>query len=153
MRRAGTMLLAALLAAAFGVSAAQASRHHGRSAGTATVELRTTKLGAIVVDGAGFTLYEFTHDKKNKDTCMTISGCSSVWPALTVSGTPTAGAGVEAKKLSTITLSGGAHQVTYNGHPLYTYTGDSAPGETGYVGADEFGGHWYALNAKAKPVK
>ncbi len=65
----------------------------------------------------------------------------------------TAGAGVEAAKLSTITLPGGAHQVTYNGHPLYTYTGDAMPGETGYVGADEFGGHWYAQNAKAKPVK
>lgn len=153
MGRARALLLAATAAAAMGATAAaQARRHHGRAA-TATVGLRQTGLGPILVDGAGFTLFEFTRDRKNQNACMAISGCSSVWPALAVTGSPSAGPGVEASKLSTITLPGGSRQVTYRGHPLYTYSFDTGPGETGYVGASEFGGRWYTLNAKGKAIR
>jgi predicted lipoprotein with Yx(FWY)xxD motif len=150
------MLLAGALAAAVGTAAigsagAQPLRAHKAASGT--VQLRETSLGKILVNSAGFTLYEFSKDKKNNDICVTITGCKEVWPPLETSGSPTAGEGVNAKRLGTITLPGGGTQVTYYGHPLYTYSGDKGPGETSYVGASEFGGTWYALTAKGKKVK
>lgn len=148
------VLFAAVLVAAVGWGASASARPPvGHGAQAATVELRETHLGKILVNGSGFTLFEFTRDHKHKDSCVTISGCDEVWPPFTVTVTPTAGPGVTAKKLSTTTLPGGAKQVTYGGHPLYLYVGDKGPQETSYVGAFEFGGYWYALNAKGKSVK
>jgi predicted lipoprotein with Yx(FWY)xxD motif len=60
---------------------------------------------------------------------------------------------VKASSLSTIKLPGGASQVTYAGHPLYLYSGDSGPGETDYVGVSAFGGDWDAINAAGHAVK
>jgi predicted lipoprotein with Yx(FWY)xxD motif len=117
------------------------------------VQLRSTSLGKILVNGAGFTLYRFTRDSRNRNACVTISGCPEVWPALSTSGTPTAGPGVKASLLSTITLPGGAKQVTYAGHPLYLYAPASGPGETSYVGEVQFGGTWLAVNAAGNTVK
>lgn len=142
-----------LVAAASWAAVASARPPVGHSAQAATVELRETHLGKIIVNGSGFTLFEFTKDRKHKDSCVTISGCDEVWPPFTVTGTPTAGPGLVAKKLSTTTLPSGAKQVTYFGHPLYLYVGDKGPEETSYVGAHEFGGYWYALNAKGKAVR
>jgi predicted lipoprotein with Yx(FWY)xxD motif len=156
MKRHHTLLagaLAAALLAVAGIASAAAKPIRAHEATGATVALRETSLGMILVNSAGFTLYEFSKDKKNSDTCVTISGCDEVWPLLETSGAPIAGEGVNAKKLSTITVPGGGSQVTYYGHPLYTYVGDKGPGETSYVGAKEFGGTWYALTAKAKKVK
>src|ERR1700674_4939849 len=88
----------------------------------ATVTLRHTSLGSILVNSSGRTLYEFTHDRTNKNTCAPISGCSEAWPSLKTSGRPTGGSGVKASLLSSINLPGGGKQVTYAGHPLYTYS-------------------------------
>jgi len=118
-----------------------------------TVGLRHTSLGEVLVSASGRTLYEFSKDHTNKDTCTATAGCTETWPPLRASGKPTAGAGVRGSLLSTITLSGGAKQVTYAGHPLYLYSGDSGPGETSYVGARQFGGSWDALNASGRAVK
>jgi predicted lipoprotein with Yx(FWY)xxD motif len=60
---------------------------------------------------------------------------------------------VQASKLSSITLPGGAKQVTYMGHALYLYSGDEGPGETSYIGAREFGGSWYALTGAGRAVR
>jgi predicted lipoprotein with Yx(FWY)xxD motif len=123
----------------------------------ATVELRMTERGQILVDEAGFTLYMFTADKKHQDHCVNIEvmgeKCSSFWPALEVMGTPTAGTGIKAKYLGTTTLPGGGKQVTFKKKPLYTYAGDSMPGQTDYIGALAFTGYWYGLTAKGKMVK
>jgi predicted lipoprotein with Yx(FWY)xxD motif len=153
MKRCNSLLAGALIAAVSATGVADAHPLKAHKAEAATVQLRETSLGKILVNSSGLTLFEFTKDKKNKDECVTISGCAGVWPALEVSGTPSAGEGVDAKLLGTITLPGGAHQVTYDHHPLYGYVGESNPGETSYVGAKEFGGTWYALSAKAKKVK
>jgi hypothetical protein len=75
-----------------------------------------------------------------------------VWPALETSGKPTAGSGVKASLLSSIRISGGARQVTYDGHALYTYSADSR-GSTAYVGVSAFGGSWYAVSAAGHAVK
>jgi predicted lipoprotein with Yx(FWY)xxD motif len=116
------------------------------------IELRSTSLGKVLVNGRGFTLYAFSHDGRNKDRCVMTSGCVGVWPVASTHGKPRAGHGVKASLLGTIRLSGGVRQVTYAGHPLYTYSADSGPGETTYVGASEFGGVWRAVNSAGKPV-
>jgi predicted lipoprotein with Yx(FWY)xxD motif len=67
-------------------------------------------------------------------------------------GKPTAGPGVTASKLGTTKRSDGATEVTYNGHPLYTYAGDSAPGQTSGQGLDDYGAEWYALSGRGDKV-
>jgi predicted lipoprotein with Yx(FWY)xxD motif len=121
-----------------------------------TVKLRKTGLGKILVNSKGFTLYMFTRDRRNKDNCYKISSsfgrCRDSWPPLPTKGKPTAGPGVKASLLGKIKLPNGTWQVTYNGHPLYTYAFDSGPGQTSYVGCPQFGGTWKALNAAGKAV-
>jgi len=115
------------------------------SGGKASVKLASTELGKVIVDAKGRTLYLFEADKGPMSACS--GACASVWPPLTTSGKPSAGAGVTASKLGTTKRSDGATEVTYNGHPLYTYAGDSAPGETSGQGLDDYGAEWYALSA------
>ena len=155
------IFLAALLAGAVSVSTgavaqgavAQGAVPTAHAARAAKVTLRHTHLGNILATSSGFTLYEFTHDHSSANTCVHISECSATWPALQTSGRPTAGPGVRASLLSTTRLPGGKTQVTYAGHPLYLYSGDSRPGETSYVGESVFGGRWYALSASGATVK
>jgi predicted lipoprotein with Yx(FWY)xxD motif len=144
---AGAASAATVAGAQGGIPAAHAAR------GAARVTLRHTSLGAILATSSGFTLYEFTRDHAGANSCVHISGCSETWPALQTSGRPTAGPGVKASLLSTTRLPGGKTQVTYAGHPLYRYSGDSGPGETSYVGEKLFGGRWYAVNASGGTVK
>jgi predicted lipoprotein with Yx(FWY)xxD motif len=150
MKRSYVFLAVALASSASAAAAASADPGvpAARASRSATVQLRHTNVGSILVSSSGRTLYEFTKDHGNKDSCMAISGCSAVWPSLKASGRPTAGAGIKAALLSS---SGG--QVTYAGHPLYTYSGDSGPGATSYVGAKQFGGTWDAVNAAGGAVK
>lgn len=154
MNRACAFLTVVLASAAGAVSAANArgGPTPARAAGAATVELRHTSLGEILVDSAGHTLYEFTRDRGAKNSCVSISGCSRAWPSLPASGRPTAGPSVKSAELSSISVPGGK-QVTYAGHPLYTYVGDTRAGETGYVGVSAFGGSWYAINASGQAVR
>lgn len=143
-------LASAMIASAVGAADARVPVAH--ATGASTVQLRNTSLGKILVDSSGFTLYEFTKDPRNKDTCVKVSGCSAVWPALGAHGSPTAGPGVKASLLSSIKLPGGARQVTYAGHPLYRYSEAGERGETSYVGVSHFGGKWLAVNASGHAV-
>jgi predicted lipoprotein with Yx(FWY)xxD motif len=151
MKRTCVFLAVALASAASAATVASAQSNHpaGHASSAATVQLRHTSLGSILVSSSGGTLYEFTRDHGNKNSCATIGGCSSVWPSLKASGRPTAGSGVKASLLSTTS----GNQVIYAGHPLYTYSGDSGPGKTSYVGAKSFGGTWYAINASGGTIK
>jgi predicted lipoprotein with Yx(FWY)xxD motif len=151
MKRTYVFLAVALASAASAVTIASAQSNHPatHASRAATVQLRHTSLGSILVSSSGRTLYEFTRDHGKKSSCAAISGCSAVWPSLKASGSPTAGPGVRASLLSTTS----GNQVTYAGHPLYTYSGDSGPGKTSYVGFKSFGGTWYALNASGGVVK
>jgi predicted lipoprotein with Yx(FWY)xxD motif len=123
------------------------------AARVAKVQLRHTSSGRILVNGSGFTLYRFTRDSRNKDTCAKVSECPANWPALRSSGKPIAGPGVKASLLGTIALPGGGRQVTYAGHPLYTYAAASERGETVYIGAMQFGGTWDAVSSSGSLVK
>ena len=150
------IFLAGVLASAVSASAvagAQAGLPTAHASRVAKVELRRTSLGKVLVDSSGDTLYRFSKDSHNKDTCQSINKCFGTWPALSTSARPVAGPGVKSSLLSTIKLSDGARQVTYAGHPLYRYAETSEAGETAYVGAEQFGGTWYALNAAGSTVK
>lgn len=146
--------LAGIVAGVASVSAiAGASVPGGHISRATRVGLRSTSVGRILVNGSGSTLYMFTKDSRRRNRCVSIRGCSAVWKALTTRGKPTAGRGVRAPLLSTVRLRGGARQVTYAGHPLYLYSAASEPGQTYYVGVMQFGGKWYALNARGHAVR
>ena len=115
-----------------------------------TVDTATTSLGTVLVSSAGRTLYLLTADTATSSACS--GSCVSVWPPLTVSGTPTAGPGVDGSKLGTITRADGTKQVTYAGHPLYTFAGDSAAGDVRGEGIHSFGGTWEALTPAGTPA-
>jgi predicted lipoprotein with Yx(FWY)xxD motif len=109
---------------------------------TGTVSTRQTKLGRVLVDASGRTLYLFEKDKGAMSSCS--GACASIWPPLTA-GKAKAGTGVAAAKLGTAKRSDGKTEVTYAGHPLYTYAGDQKPGDVQGQGLDQFGAEWYVL--------
>ena len=121
------------------------------ASGTASVALAQSNLGKILVDGQGRTLYLFEADKGTASACD--GACASAWPPLTTDDQPVAGAGVSASKLGTTKRGDGTTEVTYNGHPLYTYAGDSAPGQTNGQRSDGFGAEWYVLSAAGTPIE
>jgi predicted lipoprotein with Yx(FWY)xxD motif len=114
------------------------------------VDLRSTKLGMILVGPSGRTLYLFAKDTGTSSTCY--GACADVWPPLTTSGTPQAGAGVSASLLGTTKRTDGSTEVTYHGHPLYYYDGDSAPGQTTGQAINQFGALWYVLSASGAAI-
>jgi predicted lipoprotein with Yx(FWY)xxD motif len=106
----------------------------------------------LLVNARGFTLYAFTKDRLRQDRCIKIKRCTGTWPIVATHGRPHAGRGVKRSKLGTIKLSNGKVQVTYAGHPLYTYSGDGSPGSTFYLGVSNFGGRWPGLRASGALV-
>jgi predicted lipoprotein with Yx(FWY)xxD motif len=101
-------------------------------------------LGQILVDSRGRTLYLFEGDSGTRSACT--GGCAAAWPPLRASGTPVAGSGITASKLGTSARADGKPQVTYDGHPLYLYTGDQSSGDVNGEGVNAFGAPWYALS-------
>ena len=147
LARAALLPLAALAVAACGGggSAATAAPPKTTSGGSATVGVANSSLGSILVNSTGDTLYLFKADSSTSSACT--GACASAWPPLLANGTPTAGTGLTASKLGTISRSGGNRQVTYNGHPLYLFIKDKKPGQTTGQGATAFGAAWFALTA------
>jgi predicted lipoprotein with Yx(FWY)xxD motif len=134
-------LAATLLIAACGSSTSSGSNTSSAAApASSSSALKTTTIGgtAVLTNGKGFTLYWFVPDTSTKSNCN--GSCATYWPP--VKGPVTAGAGVTGK-LATITRSDGSVQATYNGHPLYTYVGDKAPGQDKGNGLNLSGGLWH----------
>jgi|HubBroStandDraft_1064217.scaffolds.fasta_scaffold42581_2 predicted lipoprotein with Yx(FWY)xxD motif len=104
--------------------------------------LKVTHIGGqtVLTDAKGLTLYSFAPDSPGKSACY--GDCATYWPP--VLGDPSAGPGVTGT-LGTITRNGGAVQATYDGHPLYTYVGDSAPGQDGGNNLNLNGGLWHIV--------
>jgi len=119
------------------------STSSGSSSGAVVSVSRAPKLGRIIVDSKGLTLYDFHKDKGTTSACY--GGCAQVWPPLITEGKPQAGEGAMASKLGTTKRSDGTIQVTYAGHPLYTYTADTKPGDTKGNDFSSYGAQWYAL--------
>ena len=112
----------------------------------ATVAVASSKLGDILVDGDGRTLYVFTKDQGDQSACS--GECATNWPAL--GGPATAGSGAQAALVSTATQANGDSQVTYDGRPLYHFAGDAKPGDTNGQGV---GSVWFAVTADGELVK
>ncbi len=115
----------------------------------ATVAITSTdKLGKILVDETGRTLYMFTKDTKDTTNCY--DKCEAAWPPLLETDKPTLGDGVDASMIGTTTRKDGTVQVTYNGLPLYYFFKDAAPGDTNGQGV---GNVWYVVAPDGKPVE
>jgi predicted lipoprotein with Yx(FWY)xxD motif len=118
--------------------------------GSATVSSRMTSLGRVLVDGNGMTIYLFEKDKGTTSMCD--ASCAKFWPPVTTTGAPKAGSGVTAAMLGTTKRADGTTEVTYNGHPLYLYTGDKKPGDVTGQGLNAFGALWYVVSPAGNEV-
>ena len=137
----GTLLGAGLLAAA--CSSGSSSQSASTSGGAMVIKTTSGSAGAFLTDGSGRAVYLFAKDSMNSSACS--GACAASWPPVTATGSVTAGAGATASDLGTITRSDGTKQVTYDGHPLYYYAGDSGPGSTTGQGSDSFGAKWWLV--------
>jgi len=143
---AAVSFLTAVAAVVFGVSVATASSGQAVPATAGgTAMLRTTTIGGVSVltNSSGRTLYWFAPDTPSKSACY--GTCAAYWPP--VIGNPAAGAGVTLSKIATIARTDGTIQVTYAGHPLYTYIGDTAPGQANGNDINLNGGFWHEVPA------
>ncbi len=131
-----------------GAAATPAATSAASSMAGTVMLAKNDKLGDILTDAKGMTLYLFTKDTKNTSNCY--DKCATNWPPLLSQGQPTAGTGLDATLLGTTTRKDGSVQVTYNGWPLYYWAKDQKPGDT--TGQD-VGGVWYVLNAKGEEVE
>jgi predicted lipoprotein with Yx(FWY)xxD motif len=136
-----------------GESTKAASTKPAAAEGTAAVVTAASapKLGRIIVDSKGFTLYDFHKDKGTTSSCY--GGCAQVWPPLLTEGDPQAGEGAMASKLGTTERKDGTTQVTYAGHPLYTFVEDKKPGDAKGNDFTSFGGEWYALQPSGEEAE
>jgi predicted lipoprotein with Yx(FWY)xxD motif len=139
---AGALTVAAVAALALpGVASAQGT----------SVKVGPSKLGRILVDSHGKTLYLWAHDTGRKSTCN--GQCAKYWPPLVTSGKPKAGPGALARLLGTSRRADGRTQVTYHGHPLYYYVGDRRAGDVKGEGLTGFGGRWDPVSAGGVAVR
>ncbi len=146
LRTAVLVAGAAVLAAAFLTAAATPATRSG-----AVVKLGQSSLGQILVDSHGRTLYLWAHDKHHKSTCY--GYCAAYWPALTTKGKPRAIGGARKALLGTTLRRDGRMQVTYHGHPLYRFSGDTKAGDTSGEGLTDFGGRWDPVSAAGLAVR
>jgi predicted lipoprotein with Yx(FWY)xxD motif len=142
-------IVAAALAGCGGGGSGSASAASGpsRTAGghTATVGLASTGLGRVLVNAHGRTLYLFKADHGSTSACT--GACTNAWPPLRAGGKPKVATGLQASAVTTIKRSDGNPQVSYHGHPLYTYVGDKKPGDTTGQGINAFGAGWFGVTA------
>jgi|SRR5690349_5454542 len=148
---AATLVAVALFVAACGSSSSSTSSTGSAAAGgstptTAKAMLRTASgsLGTYLTDGSGRALYLWVADNHGASVCS--GACAQAWPPLLTKGAPAAAGAVQASDLGTLKRTGGATQVTYKGHPLYYYIGDTAAHQTTGQGNDGFGAKWWLLN-------
>jgi predicted lipoprotein with Yx(FWY)xxD motif len=127
-----------------------ASEAPSAATGSATISLSTTALGDIIVEDEGKTVYAFMPDSAGTPTCY--DQCATTWPPLLAEddATLTAGAGLDASKLTTVDRTDGTKQVKYGDWPLYYFSGDSAAGDTNGQGV---GTIWYVVDATGAMIK
>jgi predicted lipoprotein with Yx(FWY)xxD motif len=121
-----------------------------KNGSSATVGVASSGFGNILVDSQGRTIYLFQQDTGTKSTCS--GECASDWPPVRVSGQPKAGSGVNTSMLGTTPRSDGKPQVTYNGHPLYLFEGDSSAGDTNGQAITAFGAAWYVMSPAGNAI-
>jgi predicted lipoprotein with Yx(FWY)xxD motif len=158
--RKALMALAAMAAVACGGSTASTSATPSSISspsaaavtGPATIAVATNdKLGKILVDGSGKTLYLFAKDTGSTSTCY--GGCATYWPPVLTDGAPRAGAGVNASLLGTTKRTDGTTEVTYGGHPLYYVVTDHNPGDATGQAVTNFGAAWYVVGPDGNKIQ
>ncbi len=127
-----------------------ASGGEGSGSATAISAAEAPELGMVLVDSEGFTVYSFARDKGATSSCY--GACAEAWPPVIVKGKPAAGEGAMSSELGTAKRRDGTLQVTYAGHPLYTFVEDRSPGEANGNGSTAFGGEWNALEESGAPA-
>jgi len=121
----------------------------GAESGAGVVSLgNVQKLGMVLVDSNGMTLYDFHKDKGTTSSCY--GPCAEGWPPMLTEGEPAVGNGASSSQLGTTERKDGTMQVTYAGHPLYTFVEDKKPGEANGNDVSAFGGQWYALKGSGE---
>lgn len=162
MNRTAPIAAAAIAVAAFAAgcgSSGTTSSSYGSSppsgssasatGGSDMLQAQSSALGRIVVDGSGKTLYLFQADSGTNSHCY--GACAQAWPPDTTTGHPGTHS-LNAALLGTTTRNDHTTQVTYRGHPLYRFSGDTKPGETNGQGSTAFGGTWYVVSPSGAPV-
>ncbi len=149
----GVLLGTALLAAACGSSASSSSSSVGTGTGAGSsssasgsamvITTKTGSAGTYLTDGSGRTVYLWVKDPSGKSVCS--GACEGAWPPVTTTGSPTASGSAVSSDLGTLTRSDGSTQVTYDGHALYYYVGDSSAGMTAGQGSNGFGAKWWLV--------
>jgi len=172
----GGLVAAALLAAACGSASTVATNPYGTPAASpsvapvvppsanptpisptpkvasgTTIGVGSTRLGRILVDGKGRTVYLFVADSGTKSTCNS-SACVQYWPPVLTTGAPQAGTGLNASLLGTSKRQDGTTEVTYSGHPLYYFISDKKAGDVSGQGINGFGGPWYVVSPSGKQM-
>jgi predicted lipoprotein with Yx(FWY)xxD motif len=116
-----------------------------------TLTLQHSPVGPILATGGGDTLYDFVPDTPTHSACLN-DGCVLQWPPLIQSGPVRLGKGLRRALVGTLRRPDGSTQISYGGHPLYTYNLDVSPGVVMGQGIDQDGGLWYVLNAEGQQI-
>jgi predicted lipoprotein with Yx(FWY)xxD motif len=144
------LALLAIAVAGCGSSAdPSATANSSTTASAAVIKTADTTHGTVLTDSSGYTLYWFAKDHGTTSACT--GSCATAWPPVTVTGTPDAGASLPGK-LGTISRGSGVMQLTYDGHPLYTYAGDTSPGTVTGNDINGYGGLWWAMTTTGATV-
>jgi predicted lipoprotein with Yx(FWY)xxD motif len=120
------------------------------AARSATVTTARTGLGRILVNGSGRSLYLFEKDTRGRSACS--GACAAYWPPLLANGRSVAIEGAKPSLLGSIRRADGSRQVSYAGHPLYFFSGDTKRGQTTGEGLQDFGAGWYVLTPAGKKI-
>jgi predicted lipoprotein with Yx(FWY)xxD motif len=144
---------ASLLVAACGSSSSHSSASapaSNTSHGAITISTMKGTGGTYLAGASGRAVYLWDADTGDMSNCS--GACAKAWPPVTTSTTPAASGGVQASDLGTITRSDGVKQVTYNGHPLYYFAGDTHSGQVTGQGSDSFGAKWWLVNQSGSAI-
>jgi predicted lipoprotein with Yx(FWY)xxD motif len=130
-------------------TAAAAAPSSTAPAAPATIKLATTRLGSVLVDANGMTLYQLDKDSPTMATCT--AGCAAIWlPVAPSAGAPpVAGSGLDPAKIGVVNGANGP-QVEYGGHPLYRFVNDKAPGDLN--GQGFAGGIWWVVGSDGSKI-
>jgi predicted lipoprotein with Yx(FWY)xxD motif len=120
-----------------------AASGNAAAAGSTVIATASSSAGPVLINGSGHAVYRWAKDPKDMSACT--GACASAWPPVQASGTVTAAGSAKSSDLGTITRSDGTKQVTYDGHPLYYFAGDSGAGQASGQGSDSFGAKWWLV--------
>jgi predicted lipoprotein with Yx(FWY)xxD motif len=137
-------------AASSPAAAAPASGAAAGASGGTVITTAKSSAGTFLTTGSGKAVYLWVKDTGDMSNCT--GACAGAWPPVTTTATATATGGAKASDIGTITRSDGTKQVTYDGHPLYYFSGDSGPGTATGQGSDGFGAKWWLVSPTGSDV-